>query len=331
MSIKQAVGVFLSRVIKNVVSKINAKRHLTGDTIVIHPDSWRLFNPEQYNKSNLQYIVIKESLCAIKRSDYKHIIAYRGRIESNQLMYMGEKLRWLQLASHGANGFDKLNLYKNQNVIVSCVKDVFSKPIAQYCICAYFLFNTYSFRPKNNKTNKAQIIPDSINVMIYGLGNIGAELAIRLDRFGWNVYGVKRTVSLTPIKGVKEIYTPVDAKKHLRRMNYVVNLLPETPATIGMYNAAFFKLMNPNAIFCNVGRKSAVVDNDIAMAVKSGLIRGAVLDAHNEYNYGTPDIILTGYTSSISSENDEMFNHYYSMQLNAFLNHQEIKNKLSLK
>lgn len=331
MNVKHTVGEFIFRIINVLLPIIKRKRRLTSDTIIIHPDSWRKFNAEHYQNTNEKYTIIKEKLDAIKRSDYKYIVAYIGRIEPKQLMCMGEKLEWLQLASHGANGFDKKNLYKNQQVIVSCVKDVFSQPIAQYCICAYFLFNTYSFRPKKNKSDAVQIIPDKINVMIYGLGNIGAELARRCGRLGWSVYGVKRTVTVAPIQGIKEIYTPADAKNHLKEMDYVVNLLPETPTTIGIYNADFFKLMNPNAVFCNVGRKSAVVDKDISTAVKSGVIRGAILDAHNEYDYGTPNIILTGHTSSVSCENDEEFDHYYSMQLNAFLNHQEIRNKLPLK
>lgn len=331
MRIKQVIATFGYKILKSLAIKLKSKRILTGDTIVVHPDAWKKFQPELYQYANACYAIIKERLDAINRHDYKHIVAYIGRIEPDQLLCMGEKLQWLQLTSHGANGFDKKNLYKNRNIVVSCVKDVFSEPIAQYCISAYFLFNTYSFRPRNNKSDRSQIIPDRINVMIYGLGNIGTELARRASRLGWTVYGVKRTVPATPISGIKEIYTVSTAKKHLKEMDYVVNLLPESETTTGLYDTSFFKLMNSNAIFCNVGRKSAVVDKDIAEAVKTGIIRGAILDAHNDYNYGTSDIILTGHSSSVSPENDEKFNRYYTMQLNAFLNHQEIKNQLPLK
>ena len=259
------------------------------------------------------------------------IIAYIGKLEVGQLKLFGQELQWLQIPSHGANGFERKSLYKNENVVVSCVKDVYSDPIAQYCISAYYLFNTYSFRPKGKKSDRCDIIPDKVSIMIFGVGNIGMTLAKKCYQMGWSVFGVKRHVPEHLPECMKAIYTLDEAMTHLKDADYIVNILPEDDSTKKIYDIEFFKAMKSNALFCNVGRKSAVIDKDIAYAVQNGIIRGAILDVHDDYNYNTPDIILTGHSSSVSRGNDEKFDRYFSVQLNAFLDGQEIKNQITLR
>ena len=309
------------------------KWRLERETIVISPTSWKSFSPPRNSSriKDLQYDIKYLELNSIKRSDFSKIIAYIGKLEVGQLKLFGQELQWLQIPSHGANGFERKSLYKNENVVVSCVKDVYSDPIAQYCISAYYLFNTYSFRPKGKKSDRCDIIPDKVSIMIFGVGNIGMTLAKKCYQMGWSVFGVKRHVPEHLPECMKAIYTLDEAMTHLKDADYIVNILPEDDSTKKIYDIEFFKAMKSNALFCNVGRKSAVIDKDIAYAVQNGIIRGAILDVHDDYNYNTPDIILTGHSSSVSRGNDEKFDRYFSVQLNAFLDGQEIKNQITLR
>ena len=318
--------------VKSVIKDIKTpKIRLNRDTILISPEVWKLFNPQQYHKYNNSYDIIKANLSSIHYIDYDKVIAYIGNLSERKLSLLSDRFIWLQIPSHGYNEYDRKLLYKNDNICVTCVKDVFSEPIAQYCITAYYLFNTYSFRPKENKSNRIKSVPDNVRVMIFGLGNIGMALAKKCISIGWTVIGVKRNISKTDIPGIEAIYKFSDALLHLNEVDYVVNLLPESKETTEIFNLDFFSKMNSDALFCNVGRKSAVVDKDISVAVKNHVIRGAILDAHNEYNYGTPDIILTGHSSSVSPENDERFDKYYTAQLSAFINGQELQNRIPLR
>ncbi|MCM1143024.1 MAG: hypothetical protein NC453_31040, partial [Muribaculum sp.] len=134
-------------------------------------------------------------------------MAYIGRINIEQLKYFSDKLEWLQIPSHGYNGFDNKQLYKNPNIVVTNVKDIFSEPIAQYCITAYYLFNTYSFRPKKGfPLSSCQIVRD-VTILIVGIGNIGMELANKSAKLGWNVYGIKRHIPKEIPDCVKGLYT----------------------------------------------------------------------------------------------------------------------------
>lgn len=263
------------------------KWRLERETIVISPTSWKSFTPPLNSSriKDLQYDIKYLELNSIKRSDFSKIIAYIGKLEVGQLKLFGQELQWLQIPSHGANGFERKSLYKNENVVVSCVKDVYSDPIAQYCISAYYLFNTYSFRPKGKKSDRCDIIPDKVSIMIFGVGNIGMTLAKKCYQMGWSVFGVKRHVPEHLPECMKAIYTLDEAMTHLKDADYIVNILPEDDSTKKIYDIEFFKAMKSNALFCNVGRKSAVIDKDIAYAVQNGIIRGAILDVHDDYNY----------------------------------------------
>ena len=63
---------------------------------------------------DLQYDIKYLELNSIKRSDFSKIIAYIGKLEVGQLKLFGQELQWLQIPSHGANGFERKSLYKNE-------------------------------------------------------------------------------------------------------------------------------------------------------------------------------------------------------------------------
>jgi len=45
-----------------------------------------------------------------------------------------------------------------------------------------------------------------------------------------------------------------------------------------MFNRRRFELMKPDAIFCNVGRGTLVVEEDLVATLESGHLRAAILD-----------------------------------------------------
>ena len=58
----------------------------------------------------------------------------------------------------------------------------------------------------------------------------------------------------------------------------VVAAVPETPATIDLFDADRFAAVKPGGMFCNVGRGTAVVDDDLVAALESGHLRAAAID-----------------------------------------------------
>ncbi len=58
----------------------------------------------------------------------------------------------------------------------------------------------------------------------------------------------------------------------------VVNALPLTPKTTGIFDKAFFDAVKPGAIFLSVGRGKSTVTDDLIAALESGKLYGAGLD-----------------------------------------------------
>jgi len=326
------VKIFLAEIFMNMRTHIRNLLDpicLTRESIII--DSH--FTPPLASSQGVynQYDIITADLGRIRRNDFCKIIAYMGHIRTDQLDRFTDSLRWLQIPSHGYNGFDKKSLYKNPDIIVTNVKDIFSEPIAQYCVTAFYVFNSYSFRIcKNFSLSSLQIIND-VTILIVGIGNIGMVLAEKCKKMGWTVYGVKRQIHIEKPKFVDGLCNLEQIDQVLPNADYVVNILPESNDSIGLYNINFFTKMKRTALFCNVGRKSAVIDEDLEKAVDNGIIRGAILDAHNAYKYNNANIILTGHSSSVSPDNTDKFNKFFGSQLDAFLAGKELQCKIPLK
>lgn len=181
MSFKSLVYIFLRRLFLLFKRKV----HLDGDTIVVNTSSWAKFSPSNFITD---YDISVVPINQIHSKDYTKIIAYIGAIDKTILKKL-PRLKWLQIPSHGTNGYEKLSLYANKHVIVTRSVDIFSESIAQYCITAYYVFNTFAFRRiatqrKKNPINGCDIV-DSVSVAIIGLGNIGMCLANKCHNLNW--------------------------------------------------------------------------------------------------------------------------------------------------
>jgi len=60
--------------------------------------------------------------------------------------------------------------------------------------------------------------------------------------------------------------------------DFIVNALPLTPETRGLFDAAFFEAARDGAYFVSIGRGASTVTDDLLAALESGAIAGAGLD-----------------------------------------------------
>ncbi len=115
--------------------------------------------------------------------------------------------------------------------------------------------------------------------VVVGLGAIGREVARRLRALGVTVLATRRTA--TAGQGdpdVDELLPPDRLHEALARADAVVAAVPETAATTDLFDEAAFAAMRAGAIFVNVGRGSAVDEEALAAALRSGHLRAAAID-----------------------------------------------------
>ena len=113
---------------------------------------------------------------------------------------------------------------------------------------------------------------------ILGLGRIGGELAKKASALELRVIGTRN--SAQPVPQVDRIYPPAAIDEVLAQSDFVLLLLPLTPQTDGIMNAARFKAMRASAYLLNFGRGALIVDADLVEAVRTKTIAGAVLDVY---------------------------------------------------
>lgn len=111
---------------------------------------------------------------------------------------------------------------------------------------------------------------------ILGLGAIGAELARKAEALEMHVIGTRRTPADLP--HVDRVYAPEDTDKVLAASDFVVLLLPATPATENFIDAGRLATMKKTAWLLNFGRGALIKDDDLVAATQAGTIAGAVLD-----------------------------------------------------
>jgi phosphoglycerate dehydrogenase-like enzyme len=111
---------------------------------------------------------------------------------------------------------------------------------------------------------------------ILGLGAIGAELARKAAALEMRVIGTKRGVTETP--HVEKVVGPERTDEILAESDFVVLLMPATPATENFIDAARLSRMKKTAWLLNFGRGALIHDDDLVAAARAGTIAGAVLD-----------------------------------------------------
>ncbi|WP_119155182.1 2-hydroxyacid dehydrogenase [Caldimonas tepidiphila] len=121
---------------------------------------------------------------------------------------------------------------------------------------------------------------DEVAVAVLGLGEMGGAAAARLAAQGYRVRGWSRSPHALP--GIECTHGEAALPGVLGAADIVVNLLPLTPATTGLFDAARFAQMRRGAAFVNLARGAHVIEPDLLAALGDaaapGRLHRAVLD-----------------------------------------------------
>ena len=233
-------------------------------------------------------------------------------------------IKWVHSLAAGVEKFLKLDeISKNENLIFSNSKGAYSESLGEIGITSmmYFSYNIYSYtefmknkewsRPRNKTLLNKKLL-------IVGYGNNGVCLAkIAKSGFNMKVIGVNRT-KRDDIPGKEyadELYSIKDLPdKVINEADFIYATLPSNQETNNIFDINFFKKMNKDAVFINVGRGNAVVEEDIIYALENNIIRGAALDVtkneplnkdSNLYNISPSKLLLTNHSFCLVPENSK--------------------------
>lgn len=248
-----------------------------------------------------------------------------------QLLTEVPSIRWIQ--SLGA-GVDDLvsSPHVSKPILLTRIVDQFGVPIAEYVLSYLLHFNQRIATIQSAQMEKKwdPFVPELLSgktIGIAGLGSIGREIIKKARAFDMIVHGL--SVSGKQAQLVDRHYYPDEWREFVKELDYLVLVLPFTEKTYHVINRELLFAMKPFAILVNVGRGQAVDEEDLIEVMKSGHLRGAVLDVFEQEPlsqesplWDMPNVYVTPHLSGISTP--ERVGHFFIENLKRYENGEEL-------
>ena len=221
-------------------------------------------------------------------------------------------LKWIQITSAGITRYDTPEFraaMKAKGAILTNSSSVFDDPCAQHLL-AFLLADARdlpeAFRtqlgpkdwPVERRRMDSYLLGDR-RLLIVGYGAIARRLVALLKPLGVDVTAVRRTP-----KGDEAVPThPIDdLDRLLPEFDTVVDILPASPSTAGLFDADRFAKMKDGALFLNIGRGTTVDQNALLAALPR--LKGAYLDVTDPEPlpsdsplWSAPNVVITPHTA----------------------------------
>jgi phosphoglycerate dehydrogenase-like enzyme len=216
-------------------------------------------------------------------------------------------LRWVHVAAAGVDSFLFPELVTS-NVILTNSRGAFDEAVAEFGLALILMFakrlnETFVNQLERRWQHFDTHLLGGRTVAIIGFGAIGHLLGRKCRALGMKVIGVRRTAEHHP--DADEMYSLRELDNVLEVADYVVLLLPQTDSTRLVMGEAQLKRMRSDAVLINIGRGSAVDEQALASALRTGTIRGAGLDVFQREPlpkdhplWDCPNVVITPHMAS---------------------------------
>jgi len=118
--------------------------------------------------------------------------------------------------------------------------------------------------------------------LVVGAGGIGGAIGSRLSALGSEVVGVRRRPAQGAPEGFARVVGPEALDAELPLADIVVLAMPLTAGASGLLDGARLNRMKRGSILVNVARGALIDEAALIDALRSGHLRGAVLDVFTE-------------------------------------------------
>ncbi|MFJ3661149.1 D-2-hydroxyacid dehydrogenase [Streptomyces sp. NPDC090119] len=187
----------------------------------------------------------------------------------------GRRPAWVHTASAGVDHLLCPELAASETVVTNA-RGVFDQPMAEYVAAlvlaaAKDLPRTVDLQRDRVWRHRETRRVAGTRACVVGSGPIGRAIAATLKALGVTPALVGRV----PRTGV---HGPADLDRLIARADWVIAAAPLTEQTRGMFDAHRFGVMQPSAVFVNVGRGELVDEAALTEALRRRWIAGAALD-----------------------------------------------------
>lgn len=204
-----------------------------------------------------------------------------GKGISDTLLQPDSPLRWVQTWSAGVEKLP-LDRLEERGILLTNASGVHAEPITAVIFGFMLLFTRKLHTAVRNQQNRRWHSEGNESeltgktAVIAGTGSIGSETARIAKAFRMKTIGISR--SGKTVADFDQVYTTDELPDAIRQGDFVINTLPLTDETQGLFNAEIFSNCKQGAYYINIGRGATTHTEDLIAALKSGQLAGAGLD-----------------------------------------------------
>ena len=232
----------------------------------------------------VEFVVVDSQAAAIaEAAEADAIIGYC----SQDLLVAAPQATWVQLSSAGAERCVGVDPVQEGRIVLTNMQKMSSPVLGEHAVAMVMslarglvphakLMASGEWRQRDPLTATIRSVMDK-NLLVVGLGGIGTEVARRASALGMRVTATRRSSREGP-DFVSYVGLSEELFELAKEADFIVNTLPLTDETRGLFDAGFFATAKRGAYFVSVGRGGSTVTADLVAAIESGQIAGAGLD-----------------------------------------------------
>ena len=226
------------------------------------------------------------------------------------------RLRWLHDSRHGVDSCMVPEI-QEKSFILTNAQHTSGPPIANHVIAMMTMltrglhnFHRYQLQGvwKERPIDFPMLQLEDKTMLVVGLGGVGTAIAERANGLGMRIIGVRNSSRDGP-DYVEYVGLSHEVYDLAGKADVIVNSLPLTDATRGLFDKKFFDATKRGAYFISVGRGESTVTADLMAALKDGRLTAAGLDVTDPEPlpdghelFSLPNIIITPHVAATTDE-----------------------------
>ncbi len=206
---------------------------------------------------------------------------------SEDLVAAADSLVWIQIFTAGAERCLAVDAVASGQILLTNMQKMASPVIGEHAVAMMLSLTRGLTQQAKSMRDGAwnrsigddvgMISVDGKTLLVVGLGGIGRAAAKRAAALGMRVIATRNSSRSGP-EYVDYVGLSDELLELAAQADVVINALPLTPETEGLFDKAFFDAVKPGVFFVNVARGSSVVTEDLVAALGDGRVAGAGLD-----------------------------------------------------
>jgi phosphoglycerate dehydrogenase-like enzyme len=217
------------------------------------------------------------------------------------------RLRWVHAATAGVEWVLFPELVESE-IVVTNSRFIFDRALAEYVIGMMLVLSkdfqaTFAYQAEHRWDQREGDTLDGKVAVVVGVGPIARRTAQLARAFGMVVRGIGRTARAgDPDFG--DIASAESMHALFAEADHVVMVLPNTPLTAGLVDAAALAALKPTARLINVGRAATLDQDALVSALREGRLAAAALDVvspeplpPDDPLWGVPNLLISPHMS----------------------------------